>query len=91
MTTATPPLSGTQHTIRSGAYEAVIASTGASLRVLRHGDRDLIVAPSGGDAAAAAIPHARHIVVAGMGHHLPDSLALRIADHVVGHLERTLI
>jgi len=43
VTTATPPLSGTQHTIRSGAYEAVIASTGASLRVLRHGDRDLIV------------------------------------------------
>ena len=55
-----------------------------------NGDRDLIVAPSGGDATAAAIPGARHIVIPGMGHHLPDALALRIADHVVGHLERAV-
>ncbi len=37
------PLSGTQHTLRAGEYEAIIASVGASLRVLRHGDRDLVV------------------------------------------------
>ena len=55
-----------------------------------NGDRDLIVAPSGGDATAAAIQGARHIVVPGMGHHLPDALALRIADHVVAHLERAV-
>ncbi|MEU2204966.1 aldose 1-epimerase family protein [Microbacterium oleivorans] len=41
--TSALPLSGTQHTLRFGPYEAVIASTGASLRVLRHDGRDLIV------------------------------------------------
>lgn len=55
-----------------------------------NGDRDPIVAPSGGDATAAAIPGARHIVIPGMGHHLPGALALRIADHVIGHLERAV-
>lgn len=37
------PLSGTQHTLRAGAYEAVIASIGASLRSLTFGGRDLVV------------------------------------------------
>lgn len=40
---ARTPVSGTQHTLRSGAYEAVIASVGASLRALRHDGRDLVV------------------------------------------------
>lgn len=39
----TPAASGTQHTLRSGDYEGVIASVGASTRVLRYGERDLIV------------------------------------------------
>jgi aldose 1-epimerase len=39
----TTPASGTQYTLRSGAYEAVIASVGASLRVLRQDGRDLVV------------------------------------------------
>ncbi len=39
----TTPRSGTQYSIRSGAYEAEIASVGASLRSLRHGGRDLVV------------------------------------------------
>lgn len=54
-----------------------------------NGDRDLIVAPSGGDATAAAIADSRHIVIAGMGHHLPDALALPIADHIVSHIGAT--
>ena len=37
------PVSGIQHTLRAGAYEAVIASVGASLRSLRHEGRDLVV------------------------------------------------
>ncbi|CDJ98996.1 Galactose mutarotase [Microbacterium sp. C448] len=41
------PASGTQHLLRSGDYQAVAASVGASLRVLRHsgpmGERDLVV------------------------------------------------
>lgn len=72
----------------SGDRTAEIARIKAPTLVI-NGDRDLIVAPSGGVATAAAIPGARHVVVPGMGHHLPDSLAFLVADHVVGHLERT--
>ncbi|KXP06516.1 alpha/beta fold hydrolase [Tsukamurella pseudospumae] len=73
----------------SGDRTAEIGRITAPTLVI-NGDRDLIVAPSGGDATAAAIPGARHIVIPGMGHHLPDALALRIADLVVGHLDRTV-
>lgn len=51
-----------------------------------HGDRDLLVAPTGGDATAAAIPGARLVAVPGMGHHLPDSLAERIFGEVIDHI-----
>lgn len=40
---ARTPLSGTQHALRAGDYEAVIASVGATLRTLRFQGRDLIV------------------------------------------------
>jgi aldose 1-epimerase len=40
---STVPASGAQHTLRSGDYEAVIASVGASLRSLTHRGRDLVV------------------------------------------------
>jgi len=39
-----------------------------------HGDRDAIIAPSGGRATAAAIPNARLLVIEGMGHDLPRYL-----------------
>lgn len=37
------PNSGTQHALRAGDYEAVIASVGATLRSLTHQGRDLVV------------------------------------------------
>ncbi|MDY0908627.1 aldose 1-epimerase family protein [Microbacterium sp. CFBP9034] len=37
------PNSGTQHALRAGDYEAVIASVGATLRSLTHHGRDLVV------------------------------------------------
>nr|WP_274637062.1 aldose 1-epimerase family protein [Microbacterium bovistercoris] len=37
------PLSGTQHALRAGDYEAVIAGVGASLRTLTHAGRDLVL------------------------------------------------
>lgn len=43
MTSAPAPLSGVQFSLRSGAYDAVIASVGATLRELRHDGRDLVV------------------------------------------------
>ena len=43
MTDTATPRSGRQLRITAGGYEAVIASVGASLRVLRHEGRDLVV------------------------------------------------
>ena len=40
---ARTPLSGTQHALRAGDYEAVIAGVGASLRSLTYQGRDLVV------------------------------------------------
>lgn len=42
-TTDSTPLSGTQYTLQQGPYTASIASVGATLRYLRHDDRDLVV------------------------------------------------
>ncbi|MGH3863767.1 alpha/beta fold hydrolase [Actinokineospora sp.] len=50
-----------------------------------HGDRDLIVHPSGGRATADAIPGARHVAIAGMGHHLAPGLVPRLVDLVAEH------
>lgn len=44
----TTPASGIQHTLRSGDYEAVVASIGATLRSLTFQGRDLVV-PFGAD------------------------------------------
>ncbi|MFF2086146.1 alpha/beta fold hydrolase [Nocardia sp. NPDC058176] len=54
-----------------------------------NGDRDPLVDPSGGEATAAAIPHSRHLVIAGMGHHLPDSLADLIVERICAHIPLT--
>ena len=54
-----------------------------------HGDRDLLVATSGGRATAAAVEGARFVLVPGMGHHLPDSLAQRLLPHVLDHMAVT--
>ena len=40
---ARTPMSGTQHALRAGDYEAVIASVGATLRSLTYRGRDLVV------------------------------------------------
>lgn len=53
-----------------------------------HGDRDLMVAPSGGRATADAIPAAQHVVIPGMGHHIPESLVDPITRYISGHADR---
>ncbi len=45
-----------------------------------HGDRDLMVHPTGGRATAAAIPGARLVEVAGMAHHLAPGVVDRLVD-----------
>ncbi|MGW6724653.1 alpha/beta fold hydrolase [Nocardia sp. NPDC055029] len=53
-----------------------------------NGERDPLVDPSGGEATAAAIPNSRHIVIAGMGHHIPDALADLIVERVAAHIDK---
>lgn len=51
-----------------------------------HGDRDRMVAPTGGAATARAIPGARLETIAGMGHDLPAGAWPRILDLITEHV-----
>jgi len=51
-----------------------------------HGDRDLIVHPSGGMATADAIPGARHVTIPGMGHHLAPALLDQLVELITSHI-----
>jgi pimeloyl-ACP methyl ester carboxylesterase len=53
-----------------------------------HGDRDLIVHPSGGMATAAAIPGARHVTIPGMGHHLAPGVLDQLVELITGHIRQ---
>ncbi|MEV0339184.1 alpha/beta hydrolase [Nocardia sp. NPDC050713] len=76
--------------------QAILASGDrtAELRTIQvptlviNGERDPLVDPSGGEATAAAIPDSRHLVIAGMGHHIPDSLADLIVERIAAHIDK---
>ncbi|MDO9356907.1 MAG: alpha/beta hydrolase, partial [Solirubrobacteraceae bacterium] len=51
-----------------------------------HGDRDLMVDPSGGAATHAAIGGSRLETIAGMGHDLPAGVRPRLATLIVDHV-----
>lgn len=53
-----------------------------------NGDRDLLVDPSGGVATVQAIPSAQHIVIPGMGHHIPEALVDPITRYISQHAHR---
>lgn len=53
-----------------------------------NGDRDLMVAPSGGAATVQAIRSAQHVVIPGMGHHIPQALADPITQYISQHADR---
>jgi pimeloyl-ACP methyl ester carboxylesterase len=72
---------------RSGDRTAQLRTITAPTLVI-HGDRDLLVAPSGGVATAAAIPSAQHVVIPGMGHHIPEGLVEPITRYISGHADR---
>lgn len=55
-----------------------------------HGDRDLMVSPSGGAATAAAIPGAEMVTIRGMGHDIPDGVVPLLIDLIDGHARRNV-
>jgi pimeloyl-ACP methyl ester carboxylesterase len=68
---------------RTGQLRTISAPT-----LVIHGNRDLMVAPSGGRATADAIPAAQHVVIPGMGHHIPEALVDPITRCISGHADR---
>ncbi|MGN6161921.1 MAG: alpha/beta fold hydrolase [Marmoricola sp.] len=53
-----------------------------------NGDRDLMVAQTGGAATVRAIRGAQHVVIPGMGHHMPESLVETITGYIAQHAAR---
>jgi pimeloyl-ACP methyl ester carboxylesterase len=70
--------------LKSGDRTAQLARITAPTLVI-HGDRDLMVNPTGGAATARAIPGARLETVIGMGHDLPEGAWHRLAELIVAH------
>ncbi|NMO15667.1 alpha/beta fold hydrolase [Pyxidicoccus fallax] len=74
--------------MKSGDRTAELRRITAPTLVI-HGDNDLMVHPSGGEATAAAIPGARHVTIPGMGHHLADGVLEQLANLTVEHARRS--
>ncbi|MFJ7125753.1 alpha/beta fold hydrolase [Streptomyces sp. NPDC098101] len=85
------PAAGTARQIqaiqRSGDRTAELGRITAPTLVI-NGDRDPLVDPSGGAATVRAIRSAQHVVVPGMGHHIPEALVAPITTHISQHANR---
>lgn len=65
---------------RTAALRGVSAPT-----LVLHGESDPLVAVSGGEATAAAVPGARLVTYPGMGHDLPLALVDAVGGEIVAH------
>ena len=72
---------------RSGDRTAQLSRITAPTLVI-NGDRDPLVHPSGGAATVRAIRSAQHVVVPGMGHHIPETLVDPITTYISQHANR---
>jgi non-heme chloroperoxidase len=72
---------------KSGDRTAQLKRIQAPTLVL-HGDRDRIVAPSGGEATARAIAGARHVTIVGMRHQIDDECTVEMMTHMLPHLRQ---
>jgi pimeloyl-ACP methyl ester carboxylesterase len=86
---------GLRNNVGTGRQIGAIINSGdrtAELRRVRcptlviHGDRDLMVATSGGYATAAAIGGARLVILPGMGHDIPPGLVNILINLIAGHV-----
>lgn len=71
----------------SGDRTAQLSRIAAPTLVI-NGDRDLMVHPSGGTATVNAIRSAQHIVIPGMGHHIPEAMVDPITQYISQHAHR---
>lgn len=74
--------------IKSGDRTAAICRIQVPTLVV-HGDRDLMVAASGGTATAAAISGAEMVTIRGMGHDISDGVVPLLIDLIDGHARRS--
>ncbi|MFF8475125.1 alpha/beta fold hydrolase [Streptomyces sp. NPDC015414] len=72
---------------RSGDRTAQLGRITAPTLVI-NGDRDLLVHPSGGAATVRAICSAQHVVIPGMGHHIPEALVGPVTTYIAQHANR---
>jgi pimeloyl-ACP methyl ester carboxylesterase len=70
--------------MKSGDRTAALRGVRAPTLVV-HGDVDRMVDPSGGEATAAAIPGARHVVLRGMRHQIDPVQSGRLAPLLLDH------
>ncbi len=71
--------------LRTGDRTALLRRITAPTLVI-HGERDLMVDPSGGAATAAAIPAARLVTIEGMRHHIAPGLTPQLVGLIVDHV-----
>ncbi|MER7952110.1 alpha/beta fold hydrolase [Streptomyces sp. NPDC096079] len=85
------PAAGTARQIqaiqRSGDRTAELSRITAPTLVI-NGDRDPLVNPSGGAATVRAIRSAQHVVIPGMGHHIPEALVAPLTTYISQHANR---
>ena len=73
--------------IASGDRTAALASVDVPTLVI-HGEVDPLIQVDGGEATARAIPGAKLVTIAGMGHDFPPQLWQRFVDEIVANAER---
>jgi pimeloyl-ACP methyl ester carboxylesterase len=71
----------------SGDRTAALADV-TTPTVVIHGEADPLIQVSGGEATAKAIPGAKLVKIAGMGHDFPPQLWQRFVDEIVENAER---
>jgi pimeloyl-ACP methyl ester carboxylesterase len=71
----------------SGDRTAALAGVTAPTLVI-HGEADPLIQSDGGEATAKAIPGAKLVKIAGMGHDFPPQLWQRFVDEIVENAER---
>jgi pimeloyl-ACP methyl ester carboxylesterase len=70
--------------LASGSRKEALLQVSAPTLVI-HGDADPLVPVEGGIDTAESIPGAKLLIIEGMGHDLPPSLASRVIDAIVEH------